>query len=87
MDTNLLQHEGVRLVDIIELSTDYAKRCGMEAEAVYCFALGEAIVLLQKAGCDDAMACRLALAAVNRRRDEHEEDFVLQGKNGPHRWW
>jgi hypothetical protein len=82
-DTPMLQHEGIRLIDIIELSTAHAKRCGMEGQAVYCFVLGEAIVLLQKAGCDDATACSLGLAAASRYRDEHESDFMC----GSRRWW
>lgn len=79
----------IPLMKEIGWATEYAIYRGLEGEGIYCFVLGKAITYLQRdgtqrVGLKSSLACSVAIEAVSRYRDEHEECFmVLPGV----KWW
>ncbi|HEX9503842.1 MAG TPA: hypothetical protein VF974_06020 [Patescibacteria group bacterium] len=70
-------HDNIGLDDLLEHSAGWASEiCGMQGEAIYAFILGEAIIHLQKSGCNDTVACGLALDLVGKFRVANKDLFA-----------
>ena len=65
------------LAQLLEMSVSHARDYGMRGGEVYCFALGEAIVHLQKAGLSVNDALVKGLLATQVYCAAHPEDFKI----------